>query len=88
MPWATAGSLLRFAYDPDNRTFAMSATADHAVARGDWARETVIFIPARATGTVRVFYNAQLDKVETTSDGNRIAYVAPTGTGVYAVTVT
>ena len=87
-PWATAGTLLRAAYDPDTRTFAMTATAGHAVRPGDAAAETVVFIPGRAGGEVRVFENARLDRVERTADGNRIAYVAPTGGGVYAITVT
>jgi endoglycosylceramidase len=87
-PWATAGTLLRDEYDPDTRAFAMSATADNPVATGDLEHETVMFIPSASTGDVRVFDHARLDRIVRTEDGNRLAYVAPTGGGVYAVTVT
>jgi endoglycosylceramidase len=87
VPWSTAGTLLRMQYDPDARTFAMSVAAGRRVDKGDLERETVLFIPARVTGAVRVADNAVLDRIERTPDGNRIAYVAPTGGGVYAVTV-
>jgi hypothetical protein len=79
--------LLRADYNPDTRTFAMSATADKAVTSGDTARETAVFIPSTSTGDVRVFDHARLDRVVGTEDGNRIAYVAPTGGGEYAITV-
>src|SRR5581483_10140043 len=87
-PWATAGTLLRADYDPDTRAFAMSATADKPTPLGDTEFETVVFIPSTSTGEVRVFDHARLDRVVRTEDGNRIAYVAPTGRGVYAITVT
>lgn len=87
-PWATAGTLLRAEYDPDTRAFAMSATADKTVATGDIESETVVFIPSASTGDVRVFDHARLDRVVRAEDGSRLAYVAPTGGGVYAVTVT
>ena len=87
-PSSTAGSLMRYEYNPDTRSFAMSATANAPVAVGDTEHETVVFIPSTATGEVRVFDHARLDKVVRTDDGNRLAYVAPTGGGVYAITVT
>jgi endoglycosylceramidase len=87
-PSATAGTLLRAEYNPDTRTFAMSATATTAVTPGDIEHETVVFIPSTSTGDVRVFDRARLDRVVRTEDGNRIAYVAPTGGGVYAISVT
>jgi hypothetical protein len=86
VPWATAGTLLHFDYNPDTRTFTMSAVADRRVEKGDRNHETVVFIPARVTGVVRVA-DAVIDRVERTPDGNRIAYVAPTGTGIYGISV-
>jgi endoglycosylceramidase len=84
---AAAGRLDSFAYQPDNHSFQMHATADHPVRRGDTTRETVVFIPAAATGAVSVSGLAVVDRVVTEPDGTRLAYAAPTAAGAYSVAV-
>ena len=87
VPRATAGRLDSFAYQPDNHSFQMHATADRAVRRGDASRETVVFLPATATGAVSVAGAARLDRVVTEPDGTRLAYAAPTAEGAYSLSV-
>ena len=85
VPRATAGTLQSFAYNPDDRSFAMRATSTTPVRRGDKGRETEVFIPAQATGAVSASGAAVLDSVVAEPDGTRLAYVAPMGRGPYAV---
>jgi len=86
-PLATTGALQSFGYDPTARSFAMSATSDQKVPRGARDRETVVYLPAAVTPVVRVSGAAVLDGVLTQADGSRLAYVAPTGAGAYAITL-
>ncbi|MGH9307563.1 MAG: cellulase family glycosylhydrolase [Acidimicrobiales bacterium] len=86
-PRATAGHLDTFSYNPDNRSFAMSAHGSLPVAPGQRTRETVVFIPSGVSGNVRVSGAAVLDGVSTQPDGTKLAYVAPTGSSPYSVTV-
>ena len=80
-PRATAGRLDSFAYDPDHHSLTMTATSDRQGA------PTILFIPADATGGVTVTGAARLDRVTLEPDGTRLAAIAPTGPGTYAVAV-
>ncbi|MGO8870088.1 MAG: cellulase family glycosylhydrolase [Acidimicrobiales bacterium] len=86
-PRATAGTLLAEQYDPTSRAFDMAATDSTGVPVGDRGAETVVYIPSTVGGAVTVTGAAILDTVVRTPDGSRIAYVAPTGTSNYGVTV-
>jgi len=86
-PRATAGTLESFLFDPSSQTFHMTATSGEAVARGDQGHETVVFIPSWVHGTVVVTGGAMLDTVSSQPDLTRVAYIAPDGTGSYAVSV-
>jgi endoglycosylceramidase len=86
-PRRTAGDLLSIENDPDALSFAMTATAATAVARGDRPRETELVLPSTRSGDVVVSGAAVLDRVEATVDGDRVAWVAPTGDGAYRIDV-
>ena len=86
-PRATAGTLTGMAYDPDRRSFSMSARDAPAVRAGDRTHETEVFIPATVHGGVAVGGAARLDAVIGEPDGTRLAYAAPTGPGEYTVSV-
>jgi endoglycosylceramidase len=86
-PRATAGRLISFAYDPANGSFAMHASSTSPVAVGDRSHESEVYIPPLVRGTVSVSGAAVVDAVVTNPDGSRLAYVAPTGHGDYAATV-
>jgi endoglycosylceramidase len=86
-PRATAGQLLSFAYNPATSSFIMHATSDVKVAVGDTSHETEVYIPPMVRGSVSVQGAALLSAVVTNPDGSRMACVAPTGHGDYAVTV-
>jgi hypothetical protein len=80
-PMATAGHLLSFTYDPDQADFELRATST-AVARGDRAHATLIFIPAAATDGVAAEHATV--EVFDRGGGAREAYVYPDG-GPYHV---
>ncbi len=86
-PARTAGDLLSISYDPDAAIFSMVATSGQAVRPGDSARETEVFVPAAVGGRIDVTGAAILDRVETTVDGNRVAYLTPSGAGAYSLAV-
>jgi endoglycosylceramidase len=86
-PRETAGTLESFSYDPANGSFFMMAKDPNRVAIGDRLDETVVSIPAAATGSVSVGGAARLDAVVANPDGTRYAYVAPTGGGAYSVAI-
>ena len=86
-PAATAGTLVSFAFAPATGAFAMTATDSRAVRVGDRAAETEVEIPSGVDGAVTAAGGARLDAVITNPDGDRTAYVAPTGAGRYSVTV-
>jgi hypothetical protein len=86
-PRATAGRLLSFKYDPAHVSFTMQATSTSPVTRGDRNDETVIYIPPLVRGTVSTSGAAVLDDVVQNPDGSRSAYVAPTGSGAYGVSI-
>ncbi len=87
VPRATSGRLVDYAYDPDTRAFALHATQASATAVGDKAHETLVWIAADVTGAVAVSGAAVLDEVQTMPDGNQFAWIAPTGSAPYTVTV-
>ena len=78
-PRATAGRLDSYTYDPDRRTFTMTATATRA------GQETVVFIPYTATGNVTAAGHARVARVDLEPDGTRLAYASTTGPGEYSV---
>jgi len=80
-PRATDGTLDQFAYDPDNHSFTMEATADKQ------GPPTILFIPVTATGAVTVAGAATLTRIERQPDGTRDALITPTGGGAYRVMV-
>ncbi|HEX5265904.1 MAG TPA: cellulase family glycosylhydrolase [Acidimicrobiales bacterium] len=80
-PQATVGTLDSFAYDPDHRSFTMTATADTS------GVPTVIFLPAGTTGRVTVQGAARPARTVAEPDGTARVLVYPTGRGVYSVTV-
>jgi endoglycosylceramidase len=82
-PIYTAGSLQSLAYDPDTRSFTMSASSP-PVRRGHADQATVIYIPASATGTVKA--SRAWVKVVSVTGGAREAYVFPRG-GRYSVSI-
>jgi endoglycosylceramidase len=86
-PRATAGTLHSFDYDPVTNTFAMSAGSRTRVVPGTLALETEVYIPPLVRGVVSVHGAAVLDTVQDNPDGSRLALVAPTGGGTYAVNV-
>jgi endoglycosylceramidase len=86
-PMSTAGQLDSFSYNPNNGSFSMTATADRAVPVGRLGEETVMFIPASVKAIPRASGAAVLDRIVVTSDGTRLAYVAPTRAGAYSVTL-
>jgi hypothetical protein len=86
-PRATAGRLLSFSYNPATTSFTMSATSSSKVARGDQAQETEVYVPPLVRGTISTGGAATLDAVVSNPDGSRLAYIAPTGTGTYSVSV-
>jgi endoglycosylceramidase len=86
VPRAVAGRLESFAYDPDNRSFTMTATADHSVRPGQREQEAIVFIPATVHGGVVVGGSAVLDRMLSSPDGTRLVYIAPGG-GSYTVAV-
>jgi endoglycosylceramidase len=86
-PRATAGRLLTYQYDPTSRTFYMVAVGGGKVSRGDRSAETLVYVPTTVHGSVAVSGGAVLDAVTTNPDGSRNAFVAPTGTGRYEITV-
>ena len=83
-PRAVAGTLLSYAYDPASGSFTMLAEASHRVALGTQDRETIVYVPPRASGAVRVAGAARLDRIVAAPGGGRFVYVAPTG-GRYSV---
>jgi endoglycosylceramidase len=86
-PWATAGQLLSFSYAPAADSFVMSADARVPVKPGDRDHETEVYIPSTVSGSVGVSGAASLDAVTPNPDGSRLAFVAPTGKGIYQVRV-
>lgn len=80
-PRATAGTLLSYGYDPDNRSFEMAAADRQAVPRRDVGAQTVVYVPSGVEGAVRVSGAASLTGVVREPDGSRLAYVAPTHPG-------
>lgn len=85
-PRHVAGTLESFAYSPETRRFTLSATySGKAVTKA--ADATVVFIPKAATGAIKAGGAAKVLRTDRTADGNRIAYLAPTGAGSYTVTV-
>jgi endoglycosylceramidase len=86
-PRATEGQLISFGYNPATSTFTMLASSPSKTIPGDETRETVIYIPPLVRGSVSVSGAAVLDRVVTNPDGSRLAYVAPTGAGMYGVNV-
>ena len=86
-PRAVAGRLVDYAFDPDSHAFALHATEAAAIDVGDKAQETLLWIPQDVTGAVAVSGAANLDEVVVMPDGNRFAWVAPSGSGPYSVTV-
>ncbi len=87
VPRATNGQLVDYAYDPQARAFALHATQGAATDVGDKAHETVVWIAADVTGAVAVSGSAVLDEVQVLPDGNKLAWIAPTGSAAYTVTV-
>jgi hypothetical protein len=65
----------------------MAATSASAVATGDTARQTEVYIPPLVRGAVSVSGAARLTTVVDNPDGSRLALVAPTGRGAYGVSV-
>lgn len=89
-PRAVVGSNLSFGYDPGPATFSLTATYRGPAISRDRSgaaleRDTVVFLPGRVAGPVRVSGAARLVVVASTPDGNRLVYVAPTGGGTYEV---
>lgn len=80
-PLYTAGTLQSLSYDPDHGGFDLRATAP-AVAPGDSAHATLLYVPAAVTAPLQV-QGAQLQQVER-GDGSRDVYVYPAG-GDYRV---
>jgi endoglycosylceramidase len=80
-PLYTAGTLQSLSYDPDNATFTLQATSP-AVAAGDTAHATQLYIPAVVTAPLQA-QGATLQTFER-GDGSRDVYVYPTG-GAYSV---
>lgn len=88
-PRLTAGHLDSWTFDPGMGTFSMSASSTTAVTVGDRRHETLVVAPPPvASGTFAVSGAAVLDEVVTNPDGSRWAWVAPTGTGTGAYSVT
>lgn len=86
-PRAVAGSLQSESYDPTTQSFTMAASATRRVHRGDVDRETIVYIPRTVHGGVSVSGAAVLDTIVLNADASRLALVAPTHAGAYAVTV-
>ncbi len=86
-PRAVAGRLIDYAFDPDTHAFALHATGATAAEVGDKAHETLVWVPQDVTQTVSVSGAAVIDEVVTMPDGNRFAWIAPTGSGPYTVTM-
>jgi hypothetical protein len=86
-PRATAGQLLSFSYAPAAGSFVMSADSRTAVTPGAQDRETEVYVPPTVSGAVTVNGAASLDAVTHNPDGSRLAFVAPTGGGIYGVRV-
>ena len=80
-PQATAGTLESFGYDPDHRSFTMTATAEASGA------PTVIFVPAGMSGTVTVHGAARPGQLVAEPDGSHRVLVYPTGRGAYSIAV-
>jgi endoglycosylceramidase len=78
-PLATAGTLESFGYDPDHRSFTMTATADAS------GPPTVIFVPAGTSGKVTVHGAARAGQPVAEPDGTQRVLVYPTGRGSYSV---
>jgi endoglycosylceramidase len=90
-PRAVVGSILSFDYEPAAATFSLSARytgrpTGQSRSLAGLEHDTVVFLPGRVTGAVRVSGAAQLVLVAATPDGDRLVFVAPTGAGTYAVT--
>ncbi len=86
-PRAVAGRLVDYAFDPGTHAFVLRATEAQAAEVGDKAKETLVWIAADVTGAVAVNGAAAIDEVATMPDGNRFAWIAPTGSSAYGVTV-
>ena len=86
-PRAIAGRAIDYQFDPDSQAFALHAKDAVATDLGDKAHETLVWIPQDVTGVVAVSGDAAIDEVVTMPDGNRFAWIAPTGSGVYGVQV-
>ncbi len=82
-PIATAGDLRALRYDAATGRFAMVA-ASRQVTFGSTAHATIVVIPARVRGAVRVHGARAL--VVRRAGGGRLAYVYPSG-GTYHVSV-
>jgi hypothetical protein len=81
-PRATVGRLLSYSFNPDTKAFTMTATAE-----GKVEGETIVFVPAQATGAATVGGAARLVRVVSEPDGTRLVVAAPTGHGEYRVSV-
>ena len=87
-PRLTAGRLGTWTFDPDTGRFEMSASSTTRVDPGDRDHETLVVVPPHvAGGSVTVGGAAVLDDVVTNPDGSRWAWIAPTGTGTYSVSL-
>jgi endoglycosylceramidase len=86
-PRATAGQLLSLSYAPAAGSFVMSANSRVKVTPGAQDHETEVYIPSTVSGAVTVNGAASLDAVTHNPDGSRLAFVAPTGAGIYGVKV-
>ena len=86
VPEDTAGALLAYREIPSNGTFALLATDSSAVPPGDASLDTVVSIPSTVHGGVDVSGQAKLQAVITEPDGDRLAYVDPTGSHGAATT--
>jgi hypothetical protein len=81
-PLAVAGNLLQLVYDPDTAGFDIRGQVDAAVAMGDRAHATVVYVPAAATCTVAA-ENATIEVFDR-GGGSREVYAYP-GAGAYRV---
>ena len=81
-PMATVGRLLSYRYDPDARSFTMTATVS-----GHPNAHTLVFVPSAFSGNVTASAAAHIFHITMEPDGDRIVEVAPTGAGTYGVSV-
>jgi endoglycosylceramidase len=82
-PIYTAGTLGKLSYDAGTGRFLMQGSST-AIASGDGAHATVVYVPSSVPGRVQV--SGAHVSVTRRSDGSRLVYVYPTG-GAYTASV-